>query len=71
MQREFLHFADVDVFMNWGVVDHAGDTEKPQCCVTRTKAEDETQSGGLSVGLLQRRRGGVPEEGTFGLSFDA
>lgn len=29
MQREFLHFANIDVFMNWGVVDHAGDTEKP------------------------------------------
>lgn len=32
MQREFLHFANIDVFMNWGVVDHAGDTEAPVLC---------------------------------------
>ena len=50
------------------------DTENPQHCVIRPRAEDTTQSGGLgqrSAGSLQRGRGGVPEEGRLGLSFDA
>lgn len=69
MQRELLHCADISVFLNWAVLDHAGDmdTENPQHCVIRARAEDATQSGGL----LQRGRGGVLEEGRLRLRFGA
>lgn len=46
-QKEFLHFANVDV--SWAVLDHVGNTEKPQSCAVRVKAEDGRRLGGLRV----------------------
>lgn len=48
--KELLHFASIDVLVSWAVLDHVGDTQKPQPCAARARAEDGTQLGGLRVG---------------------